>query len=171
MRGAILSMAVLMTAATTLAQAETPPIRAFRAVPSSRVAVPVTPRPPMPTSVMPRMVPTRTSTPLRTPATAQTPHCPTPPPKPPLSVSIPRSDHNKRTMALIQQNIVMMSILRAQETRPRCDPSWSAKKLARKGCPPAELTRQPVLEFAPPPPPLESETVIAATPEAIEGQN
>jgi hypothetical protein len=176
MRGAFLSMAVLSlvipaTAATTLAQAETPPIGAFRAVPSSRVAIPVTPRPPMPPSVLPRMVLTRTSTPLRTPITARTPHCPNPPPKPPLSVSIPKQDHNKRTMALIQQNIVMMSILRAQEPRRPCDPSWSAKKLARKGCPPAGPTPQPVLELAPPPPPLASETVIAAAPEAIEGQN
>lgn len=170
MRGAILSMAVLMAAATALAQAETPPIRAFRAVPSSRVAVPVTPRPPMPASVMPR-VPTRTSTPLRTQITGQTPHCPPQPPKPPLSVSIPKPDHNKRTMALIQQNIVMMSILRAQEQRRPCDPSWSAKKLARKGCPPPWPTPRPVLELAPPPPSLASETVIAAAPEAIEGQN
>jgi hypothetical protein len=171
MRGAILSMAVLTAAATTLAQAETPPMRSFRAVSSSRVAVPVAVRPPMAPSVMPRMVPTRTPTPIRIPTTARTPHCPDPPPKPPLSVSIPKPDHNKRTMALIQQNIVMMSILRAQEQRRPCDPSWSAKKLARKGCPPAGLAPQPVLELAPPPPPLASETVIAAAPEAIEGQN
>lgn len=55
MRGAILSMAVLMGAATTLAQAETPPIRSFRAVSSPRVAVPYTPRPMTP-SVMPRTI-------------------------------------------------------------------------------------------------------------------
>jgi hypothetical protein len=170
MRGAILSMAVLTAAATTLAQAETPPMRSFRAVSSSRVAVPVAVRPPMAPSVMPRMVPARTATPIRTPTTARPPHCPNPPPKPPLSVSIPKPDYNKRTMALIQQNIVMLSILRAQEPRRPCDPAWSARKLARKGCPPAEPAPQPVLELAPPPPSA-SETIIAAAPEAIEGQN
>ena len=176
MRGAILSMAVLTAAATTLAQAslvraETPPIRSFRAVTSSRAAIPVTPRPPMPPSVMPRTF----ATPIRTPTSARTPYCPKPPPKPPLSVSIPKPDHNKRTMALIQQNIVMMSILRANQAPRRCDPAWSAKKLARKGCPPAELAPQPALERAPPPPPLAPETIVATAPEApIEfgaGQN
>jgi hypothetical protein len=176
MRGAILFMAGLTAAAVTLAQAslvqaQTPPIRSFRPVSSPRVVIPATPRPPMTPSVMPRSF----STPIRTPTAARTPHCPKPPIKPPLSVSIPKPDYNKRTMALIQQNIVMMSILRAQEPRRPCDPSWSAKKLARKGCPPAELEPQPSLERASPPPPPAAERVVAAAPEApIEfgpGQN
>ena len=158
MRGAILSMAVLMGAATTLAhttlaQAETPTIRSFRAVSSSRVAVPYTPRPMTP-SVMPRPIPTATP-----------PHCPPPrpqPPKPPLSVSIPKPDYNKRTMALIQQNIAMMAAMRTAE-RPRpCDPSWSAKKLARRGCPPVQLTPEAVLE----PAPLAPEMIVATAHEA-----
>ncbi|MEJ2816754.1 hypothetical protein [Caulobacter sp. CCG-8] len=136
---AVLSIAVLAAAATTLAQAETPTIRSFRAVSSSRVAIPATPRPPMTPSVMPR------TTPAATP-----PHCPPPkpPPKPPLSVSIPKPDYNKRTMALIQQNIVMMAAMRAAETPRPCDPSWSAKKLARKGCPPVQLSPEMIVANA-----------------------
>jgi len=132
---AVLSIAVLAAAATTLAQAETPTIRSFRAVSSSRVAIPATPRPPMTPSVMPRTIPAATP-----------PHCP--PPKPPLSVSIPKPDYNKRTMALIQQNIVMMAAMRAAETPRPCDPSWSAKKLARKGCPPVQLSPEMIVANA-----------------------
>jgi hypothetical protein len=133
MRGAILLMAVLSTvilatAATTLAQAETPqPIRAFRPMPPTRVAVPFTPRPATPPSVMPR-----TAMPM-----ARTPHCPKPPIVKPLPVSIPKApNYNRRTMALIQQNIVMMSVMRnTQASVPRCKSSWSEAKLRRKGCP------------------------------------
>ena len=129
MRGAILSMAALMAAATTLAQAGTPPIRAVRPMPPTRVAVPFTPRPFTPPSVMPRPIPT----------VARTPHCPKPPAFKPLSVSIPKApNYNKRTMALIQQNIIMMSVMRnAQASVPRCKSSWSEAKLRRKGCPAA----------------------------------
>jgi hypothetical protein len=171
MRGAILSMAVLSTvafAAAATTQAQTPPIRSFRAVSSSRAAVPVTPRPPMPSSVMPRT--------FSTPAAARTPHCPTPPPKPPLSVSIPKPDYNKRTMALIQQNIIMLGAMRAAETPRPCDPSWSAKKLARRGCPPAGPAPELLLEPEPPStlpttptPPLG--TLVESAPEASGGQN
>lgn len=132
MRGAILSMAVLSTligatAATTLAQAGTPSIRAVRPMPPTRVAIPFTPRPPMPASVMPRPMPT----------VARTPHCPKPPVFKPIAVNIPKApNYNKRTMALIQQNIVMMSVMRnAQASVPRCKSSWSEAKLRRKGCP------------------------------------
>lgn len=161
MRGAILSMAVLMTAATTLALAETPPIRAFRPMPSSRVALPFTPRPATPPSVMPRMA----STPARTP------HCPNPPLTPPISVSMPKPDYNRRTMRLVQQNIAMMVAMRAAQAPRYCDPSWSAKTLARKGCPPAVLAPEPVLEPASTTPPLAPETTIAAAHEASAGQN
>lgn len=159
MRGAILSLAVLMAAAAPLAQAETPTIRSFRAVSSSRVAIPATPRPPMTPSVMPRAIPTATP-----------PHCP-PPPKPPLSVSIPKPDYNKRTMALIQQNIIMMSAMRAAQASRPCDPSWSARKLARRGCPPAQLTPEPMLEPVPPPPAPDRETIATAAPTAIALEN
>lgn len=159
MRGAILSLAVLAAAATTLAQAETPTIRSFRAVSSSRVAIPATPRPPMTPSIMPRAIPTATP-----------PHCP-PPPKPPLSVSIPKPDYNKRTMALIQQNIIMMSAMRAAQAPRPCDPSWSARKLARRGCPPVQLAPEPMLEPVPPPPALGRETIATAAPTAIALEN
>jgi hypothetical protein len=160
MLGAILSKTVLAMAllTTTVARAETPAIRGFRA-PPSRVAVPFTPRP-----VMPRPIP----------VAARTPHCPKPPPKSPpkspISASIPKPDYNKRTMRLVQQNIAMMAAMRAAETPRRCDPSWSARKLARKGCPPAARPSEPVLEQAPPPP-LDSGTVVATAPEAAAGQN
>jgi hypothetical protein len=156
MRGAILSLAVLTAATTTLAQAET---RSFRAASPSRVAVPAMPRPPMTPSIMPRPIPA--ATPL---------HCP-PPPKPPLSVSIPKPDYNKRTMALIQQNIAMMAAMRAAQPSRPCDPSWSARKLARKGCPPAQITPEPILEPVPPPPALGPETIAAAAPTPIALEN
>ncbi len=137
MRGAILSMtilsmAALVAAATTLAQAETPSIRAVRPMPPTRIAVPFTPRPPMPTSVMSRPIPT----------VARTPHCPKRPAFKPIAVKIPKApNYNKRTMALIQQNIIMMSVMRnAQASVPRCKSSWSEAKLRRKGCPMATPT-------------------------------
>jgi len=159
MRGAILSLAILTAAATTLAKAETPTIRSFRAVSSSRVAIPATPRPPMTPSIMPRAIPTATP-----------PHCP-PPPKPPLSVSIPKPDYNKRTMALIQQNIIMMSAMRAVQTPRPCDPSWSARKLARKGCPPAQIAPEPILEPVSPVPPLGREAIATAAPTTLALEN
>ena len=131
MRGAILSMAALAGAATTLAQAGTPSIRPIRTMPPTRVAVPFTPRPPTPPSVMPRPIPT----------VARTPHCPKPPTFKALPVNVPKApNYNKRTMALIQQNIVMMSVMRnAQASAQRCKSSWSEAKLRRKGCPVAAL--------------------------------
>lgn len=163
MRGAILFLAVLTAATTTLVQAQTPTVRSFRPVSSSRVAIPVTPRPPMAPSVMPRMFPA-----------ARPPHCPPPPlqpPKPPLSVSIPKPDYNKRTMALIQQNIAIMAAMRAVE-RPRpCDPSWSAKKLARKGCPPAQFVPEPILEPATLAPEMIVATARETTFDFASGQN
>jgi hypothetical protein len=166
MRGAILFMAVLMGAATTQAQAETPSVRSFRPVTSSRVAVPFTPRPPTPASVMPRPV-----TPRYTPA-ATPPHCPNPPIKPPISVSIPKPDYNKRTMALIQQNIALMVAMRTNESsRLPCDPSWSAKKLARRGCPPVQIapesTPGPLSPLAPPIP----ETISTTAPLILVAEN
>jgi hypothetical protein len=83
---------------------------------------------------------------------------------------MPKPDYNKRTMRLVQQNIAMMAAMRAAETPRRCDPSWSARKLARKGCPPPARSSEPVLEL-PPPPALASRTVVATAPEASEGQN
>jgi hypothetical protein len=162
MRGAILSKTVLAIAllTATVAQAETPTIRGFRPPPSSRVAVPFTPRPASPPSVMPRPVS----------VAVRTPHCPKPPPKPPVSVSIPKPDYNKRAMRLVQQNIAMMAAMRAAGTPRRCDPSWSARKLARRGCPPAARPSEPVLE-PPPPPPLDAGSVVATAPEASAGQN
>ena len=166
MRGAILSMTVLATTVlatalltATVAHAETPTIRGFRP-PPSRGAIPFTPRPAPP--------PPMTSRPVA--VVARTPHCPKPPPKPPVSVSIPRPDYNKRTMRLVQQNIAMMAAMRAAETPRRCDPSWSARKLARRGCPPTARPSAPVLDLAPPPPPA-SGTVVATAPEAAAGQN
>jgi hypothetical protein len=160
MLGAILSKAVLAMAllTATLAHSETPTIRGFRPPPSSRVAIPFTPRPAP--SAMPRPVS----------VAVRTPHCPKPPPKPPVSASLPKPDYNKRTMRLVQQNIAMMAAMRAAETPRRCDPSWSARKLARKGCPPATSPPEPVLELAPPPP-LAPETIVATAPEASAGQN
>jgi hypothetical protein len=162
MRGAVLSTTVLAMALLTaaVAQAEAPTIRGFRPPPSPRIAVPFTPRPAPPPSVMLRPVS----------AAARTPHCPKPPPKPPVSASIPRPDYNKRTMRLVQQNIAMMAAMRAAEAPRRCDPSWSARKLARKGCPPAASPSEPVLELTPPAP-LASEPVVATVPEASTGQN
>lgn len=160
MRGAILSMVVLTGAATTLAQAETPAVRSFRPVSSSRVAVPFTPRPVTPPSVMPRTFP----------ASATTPHCPNPPIKPPVSVSIPKPDYNKRTMALIQQNIILMAAMRAESSRS-CDPSWSAKKLARRGCPPAQNAPEPMLEPLSPPLSLARETVVTTAPPTVIAEN
>jgi len=161
MRGAILSTTVLATAllTATVAHAEAPTIRGFRP-PPSRVAIPFTPRPAPPPSV--------TSRPVA--VAARTPHCPKPPPKPPVSVSISRPDYNKRTMRLVQQNIAMMAAMRAAETPRRCDPSWSARKLARRGCPAAARPSDPVLDLAPPPP-LASGTAVATAPEAAAGQN
>lgn len=162
MRGAILSKTVLALALALLtatgAQAETPTIRGFRPPPSSRVAVPFTPRPPP--SAMPRPVS----------VAVRTPHCPKPPFKPPVSASMPKPNYNKRTMRLVQQNIAVMAAMRAAETPRRCDPLWSARKLARKGCPPAARPSEPVLDLAPPPP-LASETVVATAPEVSAGQN
>ncbi|KRA61269.1 hypothetical protein ASD89_04505 [Caulobacter sp. Root656] len=160
MRGAVLSKTVLVLAllTATVAQAKAPTIRGFRPPPSSRVAVPFTPRPPP--SAMPRPVS----------VAVRTPHCPKPPFKPPVSASIPKPDHNKRTMRLVQQNIAMMTAMRAAETPRRCDPSWSARKLARKGCPSPARSSDPVLELAPPPP-LALGTVVATVPEAPAGQN
>jgi len=152
---AVLAMALLTA---TVAQAETPTIRGFRP-PPSRAAIPFTPRPAPPPSVMPRPVS----------VAARTPHCPKPPPKP-VSVSISKPDHNKRTMRLVQQNIAMMAAMRAAETPRRCDPSWSARKLARRGCPAAARPSDPVLDLAPPPP-LASGTAVATAPEAAAGQN
>jgi hypothetical protein len=158
MRGAISSKTILaMTLMTaSLAQAETPTIRGFRPLPSSRVAAPFTPRPTPPPSMTPRPVP----------VAARTPHFP----QLPVSASMPKPDYNKRTMRLVQQNIAMMAAMRAAETPRRCDPSWSARKLARKGCPPPARSSEPVLEL-PPPPALASRTVVATAPEASEGQN
>lgn len=170
MRGAILSKTILfktVLAKTVLAmalltaavaQAETPTIRGFRP-PPSRAAIPFTPRPAPPPSVMPRPVS----------VAARTPHCPKPPSKP-VSVSISKPDHNKRTMRLVQQNIAMMAAMRAAEAPRRCDPSWSARKLARKGCPPAARSSEPVLEPAPSAR-LPLGTVVVTTPEASVGQN
>lgn len=168
MRGAILSLAALSTAlltaaATSSAWAETPTIRSFRPVSSSRVVVPTAPRPMSP-SVMPRTI--------RAPAA---PHCPPKPPKPPLSVSIPKPDRNKRTMALIQQNIVMMAAMRSAQAPRPCDPSWSARKLARRGCPPAGIAPEPTREPVSPSAPLAPEMIATAAPEAAlelgTGQN
>jgi hypothetical protein len=89
---------------------------------------------------------------------------------PPVSASIPKPDYNRRTMRLVQQNIAMMAAMRAAETPRRCDPSWSARKLARRGCPPAVRPSEPVLELAPPAP-LDTGTVVATAPEASAGQN
>ena len=136
MRGAILSMAVLMAAATPPAQAGTP-VGGFKPPPAraSFTPRPIASRPVMTPSAMPR------------PAmpVARTPHCPKPPAFKSLSVSIPKApNYNKRTMALIQQNIAMMSVMRgAQTSVPRCKSSWSEAKLRRRGCPvvgPAEST-------------------------------
>jgi len=161
MRGVILSTTVLAVVllTATVAQAEASTIRSFRP-PPSRVAVPFTPRPAPPPSVTFRPVA----------AVAQTPHCPKPPPRPPVSVSIPKPDYNKRTMRLVRQNIAIMAAMRAAGTPRRCDPSWSARKLARRGCPAAARPSDPVLDLAPPPP-LPSGTVVATTPEAAAGQN
>jgi hypothetical protein len=161
MRNAILSTTVLAMAllTATVAAAETPTIRSFRP-PPSRVAIPFTPRPAPP--------PSMTSRPVA--VAARTPHCPKPPPKPAVSVSIPKPDYNKRTMRLVQQNIAMMAAMRAAETPRRCDPSWSARKLARRGCPPAAQPSDPVLDLAAAPP-LASGTVVATTAEAVAGQN
>jgi hypothetical protein len=162
MLGAILSKTILATAllTATLAQAETPTIRGFRPPPSSRVAMPFTPRPAPPPSVTPRPVS----------VAARTPHCPKPPPMPPVSASIPKPNYNKRTMRLVQQNIAMMAAMRAAETPRRCDPSWSARKLARRGCTPAVRPSEPVLEL-PSSSPLDAGTVVATAPEASAGQN
>lgn len=162
MRDAVLSTTVLAMVLLTavVAQAETPTIRGFRPPPSPRIAVPSTPRPPPPPSGMPRPVS----------IAARTPHCPKPPPKPPVSASIPRPDYNKRTMRLVQQNIAVMAAMRAAEAPRRCDPSWSARKLARKGCPPAARPSEPVLELTPPAP-LASGMVVATVPEASTDQN
>ncbi|CAN7415448.1 hypothetical protein [Caulobacter sp. LjRoot300] len=161
MYGAILSKTVLAKTVlamalltATMAHAETPTARSFRP-PPSRVAVPFTPRPAPP---RPIFVATRT------------PHCPKPPPKPPVSASLPKPDYNRRTMRLVQQNIAIMAAMRAAETLRRCDPSWSARKLARKGCSPAARPSEPVLDMAPPPP-LASGTVVATASEAAAGQN
>jgi hypothetical protein len=159
MHGAILSKTALVLAllTATVAHAETPTIRGFRPPPSSRVAMPFTPRPAPPPSVTPRPVS----------VAARTPHCPKPPSLPPVSASIPKPDYNRRAMRLVQQNIAMMAAMRAAETPRRCDPSWSARKLARRGCP---LASEPVLELAPPAP-LDTGTVVATAPEAAAGQN
>jgi hypothetical protein len=165
MRGAVLSKTILaktilamalLTAA--VAHAETPTIRGFRPPPSSKVAIAFTPRP------APSAMPHPVSVAVRTP------HCPKPPPKPPVSASLPKPDYNKRTMRLVQQNIAMMAAMRAAETPRRCDPSWSARKLARKGCPPVARPSEPVLDITPPAL-LASETIVATAPEASEGQN
>ena len=164
MPGAILSRAILSraglamavaTAAATLAQAETPTIRSFRPPSPSRVAIPVMARP-----VASRPVA----------MAARTPHCPKPPIKPPLTVSTPKPDYNRRTMRLVQQNIAMMAAMRAAQAPRVCDPSWSARKLARRGCPPAPRPSELVLEL-PSSPPLDAGTVVATTPEASVGQN
>ena len=128
MRGVILSLAVLAAASTTLAQAGTP-VGGFKP-PPARVSFtprPIVSRPVITPSVMPRPVM----------SVARTPHCPKPPAFKPLSVNIPKPpNYNKRTMALIQQNIVMMSVMRnAQASAPRCKSTWSEAKLRRKGCP------------------------------------
>ncbi|MDR7114303.1 hypothetical protein [Caulobacter sp. BE254] len=148
MRGAIFSKTILALTLMTasLAQAETPTIRGFRPLPSSRVAAPFTPRP--------------------VPVAARTPHFP----QLPVSASMPKPDYNKRTMRLVQQNIAMMAAMRAAEAPRRCDPSWSARKLARRGCPPPARPSEPVLELAPQPA-LALRTVVATAPEASEGQN
>ncbi len=158
MLGAILSKTVLAMAllTATMAHSETPTIRGFRPPPSSRVAAPFTPRPTPPPSMTPRPVP----------VAARTPHFP----QLPVSASMPKPDYNKRTMRLVQQNIAMMAAMRAAETPRRCNPSWSARKLARKGCPPPARSSEPVLELAPPPP-LAPETIVATAPEASAGQN
>jgi len=162
MRGAILSKTVLALTLLTAtgAQAGTPTVRGFRPPPSSRVAIPFTPRSAPPPLVTPRPIS----------VAARTQHCPKPPPKPPVSVSLPKPDNNKRTMRLVQQNIAMMTARRAAETPRRCDPSWSARKLARRGCAPAARPSEPVLDLAPPPP-LAPGTVVATGPEASGGQN
>lgn len=128
MRGAILSMAVLMAAATTQVQAGTP-VGGFRP-PPARVSFtprPMVSRPVVTPSVMPRP-------PMQV---ARTLHCPKPPAPKPISVSIPKApNYNKRTMALVQQNIIMMAAMRSAQTSvPRCKSSWSEAKLRRKGCP------------------------------------
>jgi hypothetical protein len=148
MCGATLSKMVLAMALLTaaVAHAETPTIRGFRPPPSPSVTL----RP--------------------VPVAARTPHCPKPPFKPPVSASMPKPNYNKRTMRLVQQNIAMMAAMRAAETPRRCDPSWSARKLARRGCPPAARPSEPVLKLAPPPP-LAPETIVATAPEASAGQN
>jgi hypothetical protein len=162
MRGAILSKTVLALTLLTAtgAQAGTPTVRGFRPPPSSRVAIPFTPRPVTPRPVTPRPVP----------VAARTLHCPKPPPQPPVSVSLPKPDNNKRTMRLVQQNIAMMAAMRAAETPRRCDPSWSARKLARKGCAPAARPSEPVLDLGPPAP-LAPATVVATASEPAAGQN
>ena len=73
-------------------------------------------------------------------------------------------------MRLVQQNIAVMAAMRAAEAPRRCDPSWSARKLARKGCPPAARPSEPVLELTPPAP-LASGMVVATVPEASTDQN
>jgi hypothetical protein len=132
MRGAILSMAVLSTAvlaaaATTQAQAGTP-VGGFKP-PPARVSF--TPRPMVSRPIVTPSVMPRPAMPV-----ARTPHCPKPPAHKPISVSIPKApNYNKRAMALVQQNIIMMSVMRSAQTSvPRCKSTWSEAKLRRKGC-------------------------------------
>lgn len=162
MRGAILSIAVLIVAsAAPPAQAVTPVNHGLR--------------PPMPPPVRSAFTPRPiTSRPIATRpvSIARPPHCPNPPPPKPISVKIPKvPSHHKRTMALIQQNIIMMQAMRAAEAPRRCDPSWSARKLLRRGCPPAQFAPEPVLEPASPLPPLAPGATIATAQDAAGGQN
>jgi hypothetical protein len=140
MRGAILSMTILAACAATVAQAGEPTSGSWRP-PPPRTTIPSTPRPvvspPIPRPIMTRPV-------VTTPRT--------PPAYPPLSVKIAKPNYNKRTMALIQQNIAMQAAMRntqASSGVPRCKSSWSEAKLRRKGCLAAPPQAEPVRRMSP----------------------
>ena len=133
MRGATLGMAVLMAAATTLALAQTPrQPRPTPVAPPARIAplfAAARPAPPVP-----RPIPVPAAPPRFTP------------------VVLPKTpNYTARAIALVQQNIALQAAMRVTPAARPCDPTWSARKLKRRGCVSPEPARsEPAVEPAPP---------------------
>lgn len=125
MRGAILGMAILAASTAAAVQAGEPIRGSWRPSPTRATPAPgPVVSPPRPVPVMPRPV----ATPARPQVLPQ-----------PITAKFVKPNYNKRTMALIQQNIAMQAAMRntqawSSSSVPRCKASWSEAKLRRKGC-------------------------------------